>query len=72
MLIVELEEFIFQIDFIAKNNFLQNLNFSYLSKNNNDSNIYSLYLCQQSLKVYDHCVNLFQYLTIKYLFILKF
>jgi|688.fasta_scaffold125552_1 hypothetical protein len=46
MQIVELEEFIFQIDFIAKNNFLQNLNFSYLSKNNNDSNIYSLYLCQ--------------------------
>jgi hypothetical protein len=39
MLIVELEEFIFQIDSIAKNNYPHNSNFFYPFKNNNDSNV---------------------------------
>ena len=37
MLIVESEEFTFLIDCIVKNNFLQNSNFSYLFKNNNEA-----------------------------------
>ena len=39
MLIVELEEFIFPIDSIAKNNYPHNSNFFYPFKNNNDSNV---------------------------------
>jgi hypothetical protein len=36
MQIVELEEFIFQIDYIVKNNSHPNLNYSYQFKNNNE------------------------------------
>jgi hypothetical protein len=41
MPIVELEEYIFQIDCIQKKNYHQNSNYSYLYKNSNDLYTYS-------------------------------
>lgn len=41
MPIVELEEYIFQIDFIQKKNFLQSSNYSYQYKSSNDLYTYS-------------------------------
>jgi hypothetical protein len=48
MPIVELEESIFQIDYIANNNFHHNSNSSFLSKNNNDTT-YHYWLLKYSL-----------------------